>query len=178
MNSFFSQLRFRCFFWKKKCCTPQRKISKIRLKSLQYILTTGKQPPAGIYIFINLHLPVFYSTARSAFSHIHFVLTESERQNYLSQLIDSAKNGCKIFILNDTNPVLDRGNIELSLYLSSHNMFFIPHENSASEKFYYSEDANTIHCFQDMLEKLCNLDNSFIIKDPDTIQLFCKDMLY
>ncbi len=113
----------------------------------------------------------------SILSHT-FVLTESERRNYLSQLIHNAKNGCKILLLNDTNPVLDRGNMEFSLFLSSHNMFFIPHENSASEKLHYSVDVNTIHCFHEMLEKLCNLDNSFIIKNPDAIQSFCEDMLY
>ena len=104
------------------------------------------------------------------------LLTKTERQTLITDLIHELKEENHLFIINDVNPVLRKEDMEFSVSLGSQSMFLIQQKENIPSNIHYSTNDGIINCFQAMFKQLHAMPGHFIMKNTEVIDFLWQSL--
>ena len=101
-------------------------------------------------------------------------LEKNQRTMLLELLLEELESGRgKMTILEDSNPIINRNDVDCALFMCSRSMFAHRFSNNdlAQEKssIVTINDSSVINCCEELFEKIYGLPNTFVVRDGEVV---------
>ena len=103
-------------------------------------------------------------------------LTNEERRNYLLLLISKLKEGNRLLIIDDTNPVISKEQADFSLFLNNRSMLLFQHDEEILPNIHHSSNDGIVTCFYHLITALTSLPNPLIMCADDVIAFLYQSL--